>query len=76
MAWFARWDTDNNFISQSESPMIDEEKIQGSTLVFRRAALIIIFFDVNKMGVAVEMQKVISSKLWGWHFTDILHAKE
>ena len=56
--------------------MIVEEKIQGSTLVFRRAALIIIFFDVNKMGVAVEMQKVISSKRWGWHFTDILHAKE
>jgi len=27
----------------------------------RRAALIIIFFDVNKMGVAVEMQKVLDS---------------
>ena len=72
MAWFARlvesiftnfasilrqcWTMDiENNVRQCQTTRCTKNRL-------RRAALIIIFFDVNKMGVAVEMQKVSLSR--------------
>ena len=69
MAWFARLVESifTNFASIfSQCWTMDIENNVKQRVAqknrLRRAALIIIFFDVNKMGVAVEMQKVSLSR--------------